>query len=182
MANLTQLNSQISGYEKQIADETRKLAGDSQQKRQQTQQQLQDAKVTIEEAQSEVSQLAETQRTIQAELDDLQTDGNQLEGRITAIQSEIHNCEGALQQCMAMEKNKYAAYGRNIQQLLNHIQNTRWQGDVPLGPLGLFVQAKDPQKWGDLLRSQLGSYLLAFAVTNSQDMKTLKRMLVESNK
>ncbi|KAF9523413.1 hypothetical protein CPB83DRAFT_690784 [Crepidotus variabilis] len=63
---------------------------------------------------------------------------------------------------------------------MQKIKSMNWRGDIPLGPLGQYVKARDPKTWGEILRSQLGQYLTAFAITNAADRACLKKLLVES--
>ncbi|KAG6880564.1 hypothetical protein C0993_005774, partial [Termitomyces sp. T159_Od127] len=92
------------------------------------------------------------------------------------------NCEGMIQRAKDAEKNSLVPYGNNIKGVLEVIKNEKWVGDRPVGPLGLFVKAKDAAKWGALLRSQLSQYLTAFAVTNNADRGKLNKVLGSFNK
>jgi len=58
----------------------------------------------------------------------------------------------------------------------------KWHGDVPIGPLGVHVKAREPEKWGEVLRVQLGVYLTTFAVTDARDREGVRRVLGEFGK
>jgi len=82
-----------------------------------------------------------------------------------------------LEQVEQAEKNRYAVYGPNMVHVLREIQQARWFGETPVGPLGVHIKVRDAQKWGELLSVQLGNLLTAFAVTHPRDRPALKQLL-----
>jgi hypothetical protein len=91
-------------------------------------------------------------------------------------------CDNTIKSAQQQSKDALVPYGKNIKQVLEKIKTMRWAGDMPLGPLGLYVKAKDPNRWGEILRNQIGNYLVAFAVTDARDRQQLKNLLVQSGK
>lgn len=69
-----------------------------------------------------------------------------------------------------------AIYGNWVEKVLKIIQNTRWAGEKPLGPLGLHLKLKD-KKWARVMRLGIGNLMGSFAVTSYQDRLTLKKIL-----
>jgi hypothetical protein len=106
----------------------------------------------------------------------------QAEKERDAAQGRIMECEQMIERCVQQEKNSLAAYGRDIKGVLERIEKMRWLGDLPLGPLGVNVKVKEPEKWAELLRGQLGKYLTAFAITDARDRPQLKKVLEQSGK
>ena len=86
-----------------------------------------------------------------------------------------------IQRCVEQQNNSLAPYGRNLKNVVDHIERTRWHGHKPLGPLGVYVKLKD-RVWADLLRIVLGSHMSSFAVTDNRDVPVLKKLLRESGK
>jgi hypothetical protein len=87
-----------------------------------------------------------------------------------------------IQKAKEHEQNNFAPYGKDIKRVLTQIERMKWHGQKPVGPLGVYVKVKDPQKWAPLLRSQLGGYMTAFACTDARDRPQLKRLLHDSGK
>jgi chromosome segregation ATPase len=107
--------------------------------------------------------------------------GSVAENRQNELRTLVTNCETAVQNCIRAEKDRYAAYGNDIQKVVERINKTHWQGEKPLGPFGIHVKVRDNQ-WAELLRFQLGSLLSSFAVTDTRDLPVLKKILAEHGK
>ena len=65
--------------------------------------------------------------------------------------------------------------------VLAEIGRSKWIGDKPVGPFGMFVKLKDP-RWAEILRNQLGSIMSSFAVTNAKDRSQLSQILQRTGK
>ncbi|KAG5721478.1 Structural maintenance of chromosomes protein 6 [Termitomyces sp. T112] len=171
------ITDQIKDFDQKIAEETERMAANTQAKHEETQRQLEEARANVKEAQGALDRLMREIEEQNAKTNALKAEGSVLETTVTAIRTEIQNCEGMIQRAKDAEKNSLIPYGNNIKGVLDAIKNERWVGDRPVGPLGLFVKAKDATKWGELLRSQLSQYLTAFAVTNNADRVKLHKLL-----
>jgi chromosome segregation ATPase len=175
-------NLQIEGYQKQIEEETRRLEADTQAKREESQRNLNAARSAVDEAQDNVSQIANEMRALFEKTDNLRREGEAKESEVTQLRKKIQDCDQFIARVAQLNNNNLAAYGNDINRLLAEIHKMKWHGDVPLGPLGLHVKVREPEKWADLLRSQLRNLLTAFAVTDSRDRKALSNLLQRSNK
>jgi chromosome segregation ATPase len=173
---------QIDDYDKQIQDETRRLAADTQAKREESQRNIEAARNAVAAKDGAIKDITDKMRTVDETMDAIKKEGEAKERELGELRKKISNAEQMLARVKESEKNKLVAYGQNIPQLLENIKRTKWLGDEPLGPLGMFVKVKEPEKWAELLRNQMGGVLTAFAVTDARDQKTLKKMLVASGK
>ncbi|KAJ7146572.1 hypothetical protein C8R44DRAFT_560497, partial [Mycena epipterygia] len=95
------------------------------------------------------------------------------------LTNSVSECQAAIENCLKADEDRYAAYGQNIQKVVEQINQTRWHGETPLGPFGIHVKLRDP-KWAQLLRFQLQKLLCSFAITDAQDFLILKKILAES--
>lgn len=100
---------------------------------------------------------------------------DRLRNDITQIDSDIASARQA-------ENDALVPYGKNIKRIVDIIKKTRWNGQLPVGPLGQYVKAKNPGRWGDILRRQLQGVLCAFAVTDARDSLILKKILSDNGK
>ncbi|VDB98254.1 unnamed protein product [Peniophora sp. CBMAI 1063] len=137
---------------------------------------LEEAKAELERAgaarQAADDRVAETRR---------ERDGVQ-----TAIQQNEHDVRqadaariGAHQQRLTAEESaqdNLAAFGRNMHHVLDAIQEARWHGETPVGPIGRYVKLRDGQ-WAGVLRVQIGRLMSAFAITDLRDRDTLSQIL-----
>ncbi|KAG6853816.1 hypothetical protein C0991_001062 [Blastosporella zonata] len=168
-------------FDKKIADETIRMEANTQAKQQETARRLNEARGNVEAAQAALTEFNKQISAQEETTNALKSEGFELQKKVDPIRAEIQNCEGMIQRAKDAEKNSFIPYGNNIKGVLDAINQQRWIGDKPVGPLGLFVKAKDPAKWGELLRSQLRQYLTGFAVTNSADRDQLTRILLHFN-
>ncbi|KAK0188177.1 hypothetical protein F5146DRAFT_1104896 [Armillaria mellea] len=170
----------IALIQKQIDDEARRMEADTQTKREESSRQLEHARMSLQEAEAVLPALVEIKNQIDAENRETKAQGERASDDVQKMRENIVRCDGMVRNCEMQDKNQYAAYGRDIPQVLERIRRARWVGDQPVGPLGVHVKVRDPESWADLLRRQLGGMLTAFAITDAQDLKQLKRILVES--
>lgn len=180
--SLKATKKQIEEYQQQINEEARRLAVNTQARHDEVQRNLERARDSVSQAEIALQELLDEKRRLSSQCDATKQEGEAAERRRGELQSKIQECEQMIERCKHREMDALAPYGKNIKQLLEKIAGMRWVGDKPLGPLGVHVKARDPEKWGDLLRNQLGSYLTAFAVTDARDRNTLKKLLVDSGK
>lgn len=180
--SLKSTNNQIKGYDERIAEETRRLEVNTQAKREETNRKLQAAKDVVLAAEARLRQYNENLRLKREELDNLGKEGADAENAMKAAQARVDHCNSMIQSCKEQEQNNLAPYGRNIKGVLAQINKLKWHGQVPVGPLGVHVKVREPEKWAPLLRAQLGQYMTAFACTDARDRPQLKRLLHDSQK
>ncbi|KAK2465406.1 hypothetical protein APHAL10511_002760 [Amanita phalloides] len=179
-STLLQLAEQIARYNKDIEAEGHRVEKHTQAKREETDRKLDEAKQVIKDAEGQRAQLAAEFRELDQQNTDLMNVGKEEDARAAELKSQVQRYQEIIEQCKRKENDKYVPYGNNIKLVMEKIRKMNWAGEIPLGPLGLYVNAKDPDKWGTILRHQLGSYLTAFAITDARDRPVLKKMLSES--
>ncbi|KAF8895600.1 hypothetical protein BD779DRAFT_1434318 [Infundibulicybe gibba] len=170
-------NKQIEGYDRQIAEEARRMAAHTQAKHDETQRKLEQARNSVQDAESALKNITEQKAEIAARVQELNKQGETAIAEQERLKKLIQENEQMIKNCVQHEQNALLPYGRDIKGVLDKISRARWAGDMPLGPLGVHIKARDPNRWGELLRSQLGQFLTAFAVTDAADRKQLKQLL-----
>ncbi|KAJ3786193.1 hypothetical protein GGU10DRAFT_290713 [Lentinula aff. detonsa] len=171
----------IEDIERNITTETERLTKDTQEKRDQFKRKLEKAQTTVAQQEEAIEQFNTAKSELSRRIQDTQQAGKEKEAEMEQLKQNIGKIETLLNQLQRHEDNKYAAYGPQMAQVVAHIQQMKWQGEQPLGPLGRYVKVKDLDAWADLLAQQLGSSLTAFAVTHPQDRNNLKQLLNHHN-
>jgi structural maintenance of chromosomes protein 6 len=179
--SLKSTNNQIKGYESRIAEETRRLEVNTQAKREETNRKLQAARDKVAEAEAYLKELEDSMRQKSAERDSTGKEGVEAEQAMKMAQDQVDNCNAMIQRAKEQEQNNLAPYGKDMKRVLAQIERMKWRGQIPVGPLGVYVKVKD-QRWAPLLRSQLGGFMTAFACTDARDRPQLKRLLQDSGK
>lgn len=180
--DLCQYNEQIAQYDRDIAAEEQRAEKHTSGKREQTRRKLEEAKERLNAAENEKSQLATEYRELQEANIAVKNIGMEEDRKIKELKSQVVRFQEIIEQCKRKENDKFIPYGNNIKTALDRIGKMKWSGEVPLGPLGLYVNAKEPAKWGNVLRYYLGQYLTAFAITDARDRPILKKLLAELGK
>lgn len=180
--SLKRMNMTIQGYETKIAEETRRLEVNTQGKREETQRKLQQATDRVAEATTRLKALEVEISTSGEQLRTVAADSRTAEEELAAVKVEIQNHEQMIKQCKQQQENIYQPYGNQIKRVLDHIGRLKWHGAPPVGPFGLHVKVRDPQKWATLMRTQIGGAMSSFAITDSRDFPQLKKLLQESGK
>lgn len=180
--SVNQTTKQIADLDAQITAENLRMAAHSQAKHEETQARLESARTALSTAEAALLDIQTQVRDQHASNESFKTAGMAAERELAAVKGQIDDCQGMIGRSMDAQKNSLIPYGKGIREVLERIKAMRWSGDSPLGPLGMFVKAKDPKTWGELLRNQLGGYLTAFAVTDARDRVELKKLLERSGK
>lgn len=180
--NVDAFRTTIRELDQQIERETQRLAKNTQQRRDQVQNQLAAVQSQIVTHEAAIATIQNQKRECEAKKADAESQGKQLEEKQRDIRGRIEHQTQMIKNCEQAEKDSLLPYGRNIKGVLEQINQMRWHGNKPLGPLGAFVKARDPQTWGDILRNQLGQHLMSFAITDPRDKNQLKDLLGRTNK
>jgi len=157
------------------------LAEYSRSKQDELNQRLQDAILSVQAAETSLKQSTELVRDKEEEANALRRQGDEVDRDIQTARNSVMGLQEQIQRCTEQQNNSLAPYGRDIKSVLERIGGMRWHGRRPLGPLGVYVKAKD-RVWTDLLRNILGSHMASFVVTDGRDLPALKKLLRESGK
>lgn len=96
--------------------------------------------------------------------------------QLTNLRQEINNLSSRMNNMNRQRTNELAAFGTGIEMVLQAIDNARWVGAKPFGPLGRYVKLND-FRYKDLIEANLGSYLCSFAIQNTRDKSQLLNIL-----
>ncbi|KAI9443259.1 P-loop containing nucleoside triphosphate hydrolase protein [Lactarius indigo] len=177
--NLSNTKSAIQKMESRLEVEKARLAEYSRSKQDELSQRLQDATLRVQTAETDLKQSTELIRDKEEEANSLRRQGDGVESEIQIARNTVMGFQEQIQRCTEQQNNSLVPYGRDIKKVLERIGGMRWHGQKPLGPIGIYVKAKD-RVWTDLLRNILGSHMASFVVTDSRDLPVLKKLLRES--
>ena len=170
-------NAEIKSYQEQISAEQKRQEEDTQGKRDETHRQLDEVMAKLAAGEARIQAITvegrdtqERLRSAEQQFETLKRDGEQLKANIVGIDEQ-------LQRIAARERSKLAPFGSEMEQVLEEIRLARWHGAPPVGPLGSYVKVRDPRRWADVMRVQIGNMMSAFAITDSRDRGTLERIL-----
>ncbi|PPR03753.1 hypothetical protein CVT26_005793 [Gymnopilus dilepis] len=175
--SLSGINDQIKGFDDAMKKEAQRMAQNTQQKHEETQRRLEQARAVVTDIEKKISDLIMERKDKGLLVTEIKSQGENLDKDLDRLRRTIQDCENTIQMAKQHEQDIYLPYGNNIKLVLEKIKATRWRGDIPLGPLGLYVTAKEPHVWGDLLRSQLGGFLSTWAITDPDDRPQLRQIL-----
>ncbi|PFH51262.1 hypothetical protein AMATHDRAFT_59575 [Amanita thiersii Skay4041] len=178
--NSSTYRTQIEDFGNRIAVETARMEESNQAKREERQRQIEAARQAVTDAEARmnghINQIQELGRANSA----LRSSGEGEDKRKNELKDQIARTEHLLSECKQQDNNKYVSYGRNIKEVVERIKLMKWYGEMPIGPLGVNVRAKDPSKWGVLLRNMLAQHLTAYSVSDARDRIALKKLLNET--
>lgn len=177
----TSLNTSIQEIDRNIAAEMARMAQDTQEKRDTHKRKVAEAEANVAAQEAVIQQNSASKLENQRRIDSLKKEGEEKEAEMKELREKIVAIDNAISQLQRSENNKYAAYGPGMAQVVGRIQQMKWYGDVPLGPLGTHVKIKDPDAWADLLAQMLRPQLTSFAITDPRDREPLKKLLDQAN-
>ncbi|KAF8595961.1 P-loop containing nucleoside triphosphate hydrolase protein [Ceratobasidium sp. AG-I] len=173
---LQQCNTAIEGLTTRILAEEAKLQDGRRELREKlnldmerVQKQVKTEENNVADCQTNITNLVQLVRTKRGEYDQVNASREKLRADIMAVQKNIERLMGS-------QKNKINLFGSHLDRVLADISHVRWQGRTPVGPLGQYVELKDP-RWAPLMRVNLGGLMASFAVTDSRDREPLSRIL-----
>lgn len=181
-SNVKLLGKQIEEFEEKIQVEKRRVEQFSQAKRDETNRQLQKAQSDLTQAERRMRELQTRRADLKAEAEAAQADSTKLNGNLAAVRQDIQNFKDQLGRCTAQESNKLACFGTHMDKVLADIDRTQWYGSKPLGPIGLYVKVRQPEKWANLMRVQIGSQMSSFIIADGRDRSQLDGILKKYNK
>ncbi len=175
-------NHAIADYERQIKDEQARMESRSRDKRDRANAKLHEAQASIAEKEQQVKAIAEQRQRLAGEAEAAHAEGSRLMTEQKSMAERVRECEEQIRRCEEMERSKYAQFGNRMDSVVSQIQSRNWHGQPPVGPFGLYVKVKEPERWGDLLRIVIGNDMSSFAVTDARDRPVLADILEKSGK
>jgi chromosome segregation ATPase len=179
--NLKKTKDAMQQLETRMAAEKARNAEFSQSKQDELNQRLQQATLDVQNAEADLKQAEAQVVERKKEAKDLSTQGEETDREIQTAKNSVMGVREQIQRCKEQQNNSLVPYGQNLKKVLERIEGSRWHGQKPLGPLGVYVKLKD-RVWADLLRVVLGSHMSSFVVTDPRDLPVLRNMLRDSGK
>ena len=168
--------SNVKAVERQIEAETKRMATHTIERRERARAKLEDAKKAVEDAEKRLKSLEDEAREKEEAADDVKREGERFRVSRDQARNRVQECEAQIKVARDSEKNVLAPYGSGMEAVIREVQTMRWHGQKPLGPLGRFVKLKDP-RWADVLRVNLASTMVSWAITDAKDRGPLKALL-----
>jgi chromosome segregation ATPase len=178
---LKSINTTISTYEAHIAAETAKLQEDKQAQREERERKIQAAKAEVSSLEASIKENIEQTRERDAQRLQLKQDCEKTQRELDEARQRITDCG---MQCRNLENqiaNRLEAYGSHLPNVLERLRRERWHGEVPIGPLGEYVNLRE-KRWQQLIRAQLGGFMFSFVITDARDRALLRKILNDSQK
>lgn len=171
----------IKGAEREIEIEAKRMATHTNEHRERARAKLEAAKKAREEAEARLRSLEDQVRETEAAMDAIRREGERFQTSRDQAKSRVQECEAQIKVARDSEKNALAPYGTGIEVVIREAQKMHWHGEQPLGPLGRFVKLTDNQ-WAHVLRVNLSSAMVSWAVTDARDRAPLKTLLERHGK
>ena len=166
----------IKEVDRQIEAEAKRMATHTIERRERARAKSEEAKKAVEDAEARLKSLEDQFREKDEAADDVRREMDRFQASHDQARSRMRECESQIKVARDSEKNVLAPYGTGMEMVIKEVQNMRWHGQKPLGPLGRFVKLKD-HKWADVLRANLSGTMVSWAVTDAKDRAPLKALL-----
>jgi chromosome segregation ATPase len=142
---------------------------------------INELKALMEAKDQEIQALIEKSKTYIREKAEAEQEGRSAEKTMDQHRETIVGHDHMLRGLQAQKINKLHSFGNRIPEVLQLIQREQWRGEMPVGPLGMFVEVKD-QQWAHLMRLALGGLMSSWAVSDVGDRGRLNRILESCGK
>lgn len=166
----------IRAVESQIDAEAKRMATHTMERRERARAKLEETKKAIENVEARLKSLEDQLREKGEAANDARTEADRFRASLNQAKGRVQECEAQIKVARDSEKNALAPYGNSMEAVIKEVQNMRWHGQQPLGPLGRFVKLEDPQ-WAHVLRVNLSGTMVSWAITDARDRAPLKALL-----
>lgn len=137
------------------------------------------AETKAAELRDKLAEIEIENRSDVAKREEIQNAVKQAKQRIDAKNEELRRQEEVIAELERSKSDPFAAFPRNMHNLLRAIQQERRFRDKPIGPIGLHVKLRQPE-WVDVVERVLPG-LGGFIVTNHADGVLLKSLMAQQN-
>ncbi|KII83350.1 hypothetical protein PLICRDRAFT_47231 [Plicaturopsis crispa FD-325 SS-3] len=176
--SLEDCNRDIERLEHEIAVESQNLETQHRGRREEIMGRLEETKSQIVGLEANLKDAAAERDRLKQDILAHEAEAKSKQQEIAALEGKVRECDEHLSVCRSRQKDRLAAFGKNIPGVIADIQRERWFGNVPIGPLGTYVNLQDPQTWAEVMRIYVGWPMLSFAITDARDRNKLKTILV----
>ena len=167
--------------ERKIEDEANRMATHTNERRERARAKLEDAKEAMEKAEEKLRSLEVQVQEKSEAASNARREESEFQAARDHAKSRMVECDNQIKVIRDSEKNALAPYGLGMESIIREVQNARWHGQQPIGPLGRFVKLKD-SRWADVLRVNLSGAMVSWAVTDARDRMPLKNLLERHGK
>ena len=174
---LEEYKTAIAHYEEQLTLEAAKLEQSSQAQREEFQTCIDESKARIAAINTDLASVTAVRDRLTGENTTADQQEAQANNQVETLQRRVQDITEEIAASSNQEHDRLAAFGLNMTAVLTAIKNGHWFGDVPVGPLGLYVELEEAAKWGDIMRISIGHQMRAFAITDARDFGPLKSIL-----
>jgi chromosome segregation ATPase len=179
---LEEYKTAIAHYDEQLTLEAAKLEQASQAQREEFQARINESKAKIASLETDLASAATARDRLIGENTTADQQEAQAKNRVETLQRKMQEITEEIAVRSNQEQDRLAAFGFNMTAVLVAIKQQRWLGDVPVGPLGMYVELEDVAKWGDIMRISIGHQMRGFAITDARDFGPLKSILQRHKK
>jgi len=183
------MNITLEEYKKAIAHDDEQLALEATKLEQASQAQREEFQARIDETKAKITALEVDLASAATERDRLISENTIADQQEAQAKTQVETLQRKMQELTEeiavrsnQEQDRLAAFGFSMTAVLVAIKQQRWFGDVPVGPLGMYVELEDAAKWGDIMRISIGHHMRGFAITDARDFGALKAILQRHKK
>ncbi|KZT57823.1 P-loop containing nucleoside triphosphate hydrolase protein [Calocera cornea HHB12733] len=162
----------------QLEEESRKLEEDTREQHEALQARLNAARETLDERKAAVADHFSRHEQVRNKIRVAKDQWKEAKNEVETAQKSIHDTEQEITSLKNTKTSSLQGYGNNIPQLLERIKSETWFGERPVGPFGMFVDAKqNAGPYVAILRVVLGQAMRGFVLTDARDRPKLKRLM-----
>ncbi|KAL1995373.1 hypothetical protein VTN49DRAFT_1560 [Thermomyces lanuginosus] len=166
----------VKEKEREIAEETQRLADLDGGNFARREQELEEQKAEVERARERLQEHQRDEERLQAELRKAQEQVERNRAPIEKQKYDIKQAENTLDALKRDRGQTEAAFHPNMAKLLQEIRRETGFSRPPIGPIGQHVRLLKP-KWSPIIEQALGTSLTGFIVTSKSDANILNRVM-----
>ncbi|KAF6826633.1 DNA repair protein [Colletotrichum musicola] len=172
---------QVTDFEQKIRAEEQRLGAGAGSARQEQERMLDEAKTEEAHILAELDTYdTSTLPDLRAKVSSAQKSEVAAKGAVSKKKEEVAAAELRLENLRRNRGSTYAAWDRNIPQLLQAIERDTGFEEKPVGPLGAHIQLLRPD-WSSILETMFGATLDSFLVANKRDQQRLAKLMQRFN-
>lgn len=169
------LNS-VNEYQKKIQEEEQRLQNLNGDAHSRKIEELEAAQARYQEVETESENARQSVPGINQALAAASKESQTIDKYIGQKRDEIQATHNRIKELERGQGSLYAAYERQVPELLKMIEHDPGFRDKPVGPIGAHVQVKKPV-WSPILERTFGETLNGFIVTSKSDQQRLRDMM-----
>ncbi|BGP23866.1 DNA repair protein rad18 [Rhodotorula toruloides] len=174
-ATVSRLTETIADFDRQIAEEEKKLSRDLEAERRPLREHIARANEEIEKLSIQMVQARQESTELSEQSDQVAPEYDNVKAQIETAQHRDREVFGRIDHTKRTQQNTMLAYGPRIPEVLNAINQEGGWRERPIGPIGRHVKLERPE-YARVLESYFGPNLNAFIVTNHEDAAKMRKI------